>query len=182
MSKPHRPRWLLVAGAVVLVLLVAWLLLGRSDKQTTTGPNAEPWSTETLDPTPDQPSPTALPTGADGQPKGGMAGLPTAGVPGLTGEGFTKDADPHQVTVQVTSNAPMVYAGWRVPSAGKKGGGKASEGFKVTVTGYGPPDWAQIFVTAGPGGRTTTCTITVDGEVTEHRVSKGPYGSLFCQG
>lgn len=180
----RRRLWFLVAGGLLLVIVVAALLLGRDDRKTTTGPNAEPWSTDTLDPAPDQPKPTALPTalptGKDGLPN--LSGLPSFGMPGLTGNGFSHSAEPHQVTMKVSSNATMVYAGWRVPSADKSHGAKPSEGFNVTVTGYGPPDLAQIFVTAGPGGRRTECTITVDGKVTEHRVATGPYAYLFCQG
>lgn len=181
MSNRRQARVLLILGAALLVFVLAWMLLARGEKATTTGPDAEPWSEETLDakPTP-KPTPTALPTKAGGLPN--MAGLPTAGVPGLSGNGITRNAEPHRVTVSVKSDAPMVYAGWRVPSGQKSGGGKASTGFTTTVTGYGPPDWAQIFVTAGPGSRRTECTITVDGRVTEHRVATGPYAYLFCQG
>lgn len=168
----------MVIGAALLLVIVAAWALTRGEKKTTAGPYVPPPSSSSTPGPEDQPTalvpPEAAPTGFDG--------LPTQGVPGLEGDGFVSDGGRHSVVVSVTSDAEVVFAGYRVPTANKSDSAKGVRSLKGTATAFGHPDYAQVFVTAGPYSTRTVCTVTVDGKVTDRRVGEGPYAYLFCQG
>jgi hypothetical protein len=104
---------------------------------------------------------------------------------GLAGEGGTKELPRHSVVLTVTSAAPIGVVGYVVPTSTDRSSGTAKgvgTSWSLSTTAYGDPDYAQLFAQAGPGGNPVTCTITIDGRVTERRSTDGPYGQLFCQG
>jgi hypothetical protein len=87
--------------------------------------------------------------------------------------------------LSMTSAAPIAYVGYIVPTSLDHSTGTVTSpgtSWSLTTTAYGPPDHAQLFSLAGPAGVPVTCTITVDGRVTETRTTSGPYDQLFCQG
>ena len=54
--------------------------------------------------------------------------------------------------------------------------------WSLNSTVYGSPDYAQVFLQSGARGYPITCTIIVDGHITEQRSTEGPYGQMVCQG
>ncbi|MET0767806.1 MAG: hypothetical protein ABWY50_09195 [Aeromicrobium sp.] len=104
---------------------------------------------------------------------------------GLAGEGGTKGLPKHSVVLRMTSAAPIGVVGYVVPTSVDRSSGTAEgvgTSWSLSTTAYGDPDYAQLFAQAGPRGVPITCTITIDGRVTERRSTDGPYGQLFCQG
>lgn len=122
------------------------------------------------------------PAAAAGQ---GFAGAGINSLTGLTGSGGISGIPKHTIALRVTSASPLAYVGYVVPTSLDNSTGTVIEpgrSWSMTTVGYGPPDYAQIFSLAGPAGVPVTCTITVDGKVTEQRTTSGPYDQLFCQG
>jgi hypothetical protein len=118
---------------------------------------------------------------------GGAATFPGAGadLQGLGGKGGVKGLPVMRITMSMTSAAPIAYVGYVVPTSRDDATGTVMSpgtSWSLTTSGYGPPDYAQLFSLAGPAGVPITCTITVNGEVTEQRTTSGPYDQLFCQG
>jgi hypothetical protein len=106
-------------------------------------------------------------------------------MPGLQGGSVYKYLPRHSLTLRVTSEAPIGTVGYIVPTSLRNSSGiikNVKTAWSLTTTAYGDPDYAQIFVQAGARGFPITCTITVDGHVTEHRSTEGPYGQMVCQG
>ncbi|REK70787.1 hypothetical protein DX116_16985 [Aeromicrobium endophyticum] len=114
--------------------------------------------------------------------------FPGAGVPdlkGLRGEGGILGLPREKVVLTMTSAAPIAYVGYIVPTSLDHSTGTVTSpgtSWSLTTTAYGPPDYAQLFSLAGPAGVPVTCTITVNGRVTETRTTSGPHDQLFCQG
>jgi hypothetical protein len=106
-------------------------------------------------------------------------------LPGLSGTGGIRSLRPRVIRLSATSSEPIGVVGYFVPTSRDRPSGTArgvGRSWSLTTRVYGNPDYAQMFLQAGPSGATITCTITVDGTVTERRSSSGPYGQLFCQG
>ncbi len=106
-------------------------------------------------------------------------------LPGLSGSGGTRSLRPRVIRLTATSTEPIGVVGYFIPTSRDRSGGTAQgvgRSWSLTTRVYGSPDYAQMFLQAGPSGAAITCTITVDGKVTERRSSSGPYGQLFCQG
>lgn len=106
-------------------------------------------------------------------------------MPGLQGGSIYKYLPKHSITLRATSEAPIGTVGYIIPTSLHQNYGIAKNvqnAWSLTTTVYGDPDYAQLFVKAGARGFPITCTITVDGRVTEHRATEGPYGQLVCQG
>ncbi len=104
---------------------------------------------------------------------------------GLAGGGGVANQPSHTVTLSMTSEAPLGTVGYIIPTSLRDNYGvrkNVGRSFSVTTTAYGEPDYAQGFAQAGQRGFPVTCTITVDGRVTERQTTAGPYGALFCQG
>lgn len=114
--------------------------------------------------------------------KARKAGL---GLKGLAGEGGESHLQGHRISMQMSSSSPIRTVGYIVPTSLDNSYGvvkNVGSSWSLGTTVYGPPDYAQLFAQAGPAGNRITCTISVDGKVTERRSSVGPYGRLFCQG
>lgn len=106
-------------------------------------------------------------------------------LPGLSGEGGTLHLPRHRVTVSMTSRAAINSVGYIIPTSLKNNYGvakKVGTSWSMSTIVYGDPAYAQLFAQAGARGFPITCTITVDGKVTDRRSTEGPYGQLYCQG
>lgn len=104
---------------------------------------------------------------------------------GLGGEGGTRGYERHDITLTMSSQTPIGSVGYIVPTSVDKYYGvaeKVGRSWSLRTVVYGNPDYGQLFAQAGTRGNPVTCTITVDGRVTESRSTEGPYGQLFCQG
>jgi hypothetical protein len=110
-----------------------------------------------------------------------LAGLGTQGLPGGTLEKPLKEM---HIRLSLSSDHPIGWLGWIVPTSKEAPVGKRTgvgRSWSMSTVGYGRPDYARLFFMSGPVG-SVTCTITVNGRVTEHRTTKGPYDQMMCQG
>lgn len=189
----------IAAAAIVLGLLAVAiaLLVGSPDDgpRTTVAPGTTIGSTRT-DPTPDVyrgPTPVASPAATvedrvddARRPDTTIGTDPGTGLgPGLAGSGGTKNLPKEHITLTMTSTAPIGVIGYVVPTSLDHSYGVAKDvgtTWSLRTIGYGRPDYAQLFAQSGPTGAVITCTITVNGRVTEARSTDGPYSQLFCQG
>jgi hypothetical protein len=176
-----------VVGLLVMGFALSTLLFGGSDDASAAD---QPVALPSVD-TPAYVAPDDL-GGVDpaASPAGGLTGLatfPGAGVnlEGLGGKGGIKSLQKMKITMTMTSASPIAYVGYIVPTSLDHATGTVRNpgtSWSLTTIGYGPPDYAQLFSLAGPTGVPVTCTITVNGKVTEQRTTSGPYDQLFCQG
>ena len=176
------------ALAVLCVVVIVWGISGGSgspsSQPTLGGPTlATPTATPSrlLDgmPTPSGSGLSALGAG------GGMGSSGTVKLPGLQGGTMSKNFPRHQLNLLVTSEGQIGTVGWFIPTSLRKSYGVAKDvkhEWDLSTVVYGDPDYARIWLQAGARGFPITCTITVDGVVTEHRSTEGPYGQLLCQG
>lgn len=174
-----------VVGAGVMAFALFTLFTGGSDTTDQAG------ASDTEAPLYIPPSTTDTPAATDETPSPSSSSVtfPGAGINslnGLSGNGGILGIPKHTVVMRITSSSPIAYVGWVMPTSidndttgTVKGLGTS---WSLTKRGYGPPDYAQLFSIESPGGTPVTCTITVDGRVTESRTTTGPYDQLFCQG
>lgn len=104
---------------------------------------------------------------------------------GLSGSGGVLNVRAHRITLSVRSSEPIGVIGYNIPTSRDRPSGTVrgvGRSWSLSTRVYGRPDYAQMFLQAGPANVSMTCTITVDGKVTEQRTTTGPYGQLFCQG
>lgn len=190
----------LAAFSTLLVIVAVWALVGGSDPKGTGLAEPEP-TLPTRTPLTELPtvSPSATPTkkttdSVEKQVANGLSSLGNGGgsasggtlqMPGLQGGSMYKYLPKHRIVLRVTSSQPIGTVGWIMPTSLNESSGvkkNAGTSWSLTSTVYGDPDYAQIFVQAGARGYPVTCTITVDGKVTEQRSTEGPYGQMLCQG
>ena len=174
----------LVVAALAVVAATVVLLLPGDDAPDVALPPAP-----TARPSATAPDPVARKTAeeSDGTSRrnGGPRTMTFGGFPGLGGSGYTLNTPRRKVTLSVSSSSRIGTVGYIVPTSRTDSYGTAKNvgtSWSLTTGAYGPPDYAQVFVQAGPSGDPVTCTITVDGKVTERRSTSGPYGQLLCQG
>ena len=179
-----------VTGALVMAFALATLMFGGSEA---TARADVPVDSPSID-VPEYVAPTTEPA-SNGQPTG-IPAVPDGSVPsfagagantlrGLDGNGGIVGIPKHRITLSLTSPGPIAYVGYIVPTSLDNDTGTVKDlgtSWSMTTIGYGPPDYAQMFSLSGPTGVPITCTITVDGRVTEKRTTTGPYDQLFCQG
>jgi hypothetical protein len=201
----YHPKVAAAAAAVVTLFVIVgvWKLAGGKSHDQGPGAAYAPLPTATAAPLTKLPSattsatPTAKPTGSVEKAfAGGLKGLSTGGgggsakggtlqMPGLQGGSMYKYLPKHHITLRVTSQQPIGTVGYIMPTSLNESSGvrkNVGTAWSLNSIVYGDPDYAQIFVQAGARGYPVTCTITVDGRVTEHRSTEGPYGQLVCQG
>jgi hypothetical protein len=120
-----------------------------------------------------------------------LSGLPAVGagnpvdLPGMQGRGFSVSLPKVPIVLRVTSSAPIGTVGYLVPTSPDKNYGvvkNVGRSWILRTYGYGKPDYARIFVQAGPTGAVITCTVEAKGRVTDQRSTSGPYGRTMCQG
>lgn len=180
----------IVTGVTLMGFALSTLLLGGSDPdprpETTLGvPSVDTPAYAA----PDEPGDAREAVSPEGEPTGvpGVPAFPGAGatLTGLGGKGGVKGLPTMRITLSMTSAAPIAYVGYVVPTSLDDPTGTVENpgtSWSLTTIGYGPPDYAQLFSIAGPTGVPVTCTITVNGKVTERRTTTGPYDQMFCQG
>lgn len=175
-----------VAALLVLVALVVPLPGSHGDGPGGSGAAGAGRQTTAV-PTPTtSPSMTAAAGSADGpsglvRPPAMRAQEPA----GLSGSGGVLSIRARRITLAARSSEPIGVVGYNIPTSRERPSGTAKgvgRSWTLSTRVYGRPDYAQMFMQAGPSGASITCTITVDGKVTEQRTSSGPYGQLFCQG
>lgn len=186
-----------LAIGVGLLAVVLAFLVGPTDDALDRATPDEPFSSRPADPEPDvYTGPTADPSPAAGvgqraadardgdSPLGtGLGTSPTP--PGLRGTGGTKNLPKQRITLTMRSTAPIGTIGYVVPTSLDRSYGVVEDvgtSWSLSTIGYGNPDYAQLFAQSGPTGAAITCTVTVNGIVTESRSTDGPYSQLFCQG
>lgn len=200
--RQHR-EGLICATLVLVVALVAWLSWQydadrradqapfRASDRATRAPDSHD-DTGHRDPTRKPKHRRAEATDAPtlpGFPGAGGASYDWSGAedlpPSYAGDGTSSSIPAHTLRITVTSAESIHKVGYQVPTSsshrsGIDDGVGASWGLTTKV--YGRPDYARVFLQAGPSGAAITCTITVDGRVTERRSTEGPYGATMCQG
>lgn len=130
-------------------------------------------------------APSASPTGTvlTGNTRGGASlGAGQLGsLTGLSGNGFAHSEPAHKIVLHAWSTAPIPALGWWVPTAraGGKWFGKSSD-WTTTVTAYGPPKYAQLYLATDYRGIRVYCSVTVDGVVQASGHSSGPFGDVMC--
>lgn len=195
----HHPRPAAAGAAVItlLVIVVVWILVRPDGKQPAT--LGDPGATDlpslsTLTPLPTgsaAPTTSPSPTGGSveslfqsgltqlGKSKTGLSAM------GLPGTGADRHLPRHHILLHVSSEQPIGTVGYIMPTSLRESSGivkNVGRSWSLTSTVYGDPDYAQVFVQAGYRGFPITCTITVDGHVTDRRSTEGPYGEMICQG
>ena len=175
----------LAALAVLVVVVLVWGMSDGGSKDPTLGgpPLATPTATPT-DRLTELPTPSAVPTQV-GDVLAGLQGTGNGAFTSDFGSGTSKSLPRHQVVIRAGSDGPMMAVGWWIPFAdGERKGGQKGPGrtFEHTDHTYGSADLARLLAYGGPDSRSTWCTITVDGKVTERQTADGPYAEVFCQG
>lgn len=106
-------------------------------------------------------------------------------IPRIPG-GFTFGSVPsHKLVLSATSARAIKRLGYLVPTSFDSSYGdirNVGRSWSVTTTVYGNPAYAEVFIQSGSDGVPITCSITVDGVVTNSATTKGPYGRQVCIG
>ena len=129
------------------------------------------------------PTPSGTGTVLTGNTRGGASlGAGQFGsLTGLSGNGFANSEPAHTVVLHAWSTSPIPALGWLVPTAraGGKMFGKTTNWTK-TITAYGPPKYAQLYLATDYRGIRVYCTVTIDGVVQASGHSSGPFGDVMC--
>lgn len=178
----------LAALAVLCLVVLGWGLSGGSGTPsadpTLDGPSLATPTTSPTDRLTVLPTPSAVPTSV----KGVLQGLSATGTGAFGtsfGSGSSKSLPRHHIVLAARSDGDMMAVGWWIPLAdGQRQAGKTDPGreFEHADYTYGDADLGRILAYGGPTSRKTSCTVTVDGKVTEHQSARGPYAQVFCQG
>lgn len=114
-----------------------------------------------------------------------VSGLP-AGVPvGLLGHGFVGQGPHHSLTATVSGGDPLGRVYYIIPTSSEYRRGyhdTAATSWSLNTTVWGTPRYAVVGVQANYKGTPVSCTISVDGHVTDHRTSHGPFSVIWCVG
>jgi hypothetical protein len=182
------------ALAVLCVVVIVWGVTGGSSSSSSARTLGEPTpggqmlATPTATPSrllDGMPTPSGSLLSGLGASDGGPGSSVGMHLPGLPGGTLFKNFPRHQLKLLVTSEGDIGTVGWIIPTSLRKSYGIAKNvkhEWDLATVVYGDPDYARIWLQAGAIGFPITCTITVDGVVTEHRSTDGPYGRLLCQG
>lgn len=183
-NKDHR-NFLVVAGIAIVVIVVSFMLRpGQSEHATDTTDRPSDSATS------DAPEPAAKEKHRKKHRKADAAAILSKGqsqfgdLPGWGGEGRNMNLPKHTLTLTLTSPGSVGFTAWIIPTASPDKGTHqtTSSSWSMTTTVYGKPDYAAVFAQADSHGTPVTCTITVDGRVTERRTTQGPYGAMWCKG
>lgn len=113
-------------------------------------------------------------------------GLPAGGAPvGLLGHGFVGHGPHHSLTATVSGGDPLGRVYYIIPTSNEYRRGyhdTYATSWSLSTTVWGSPRYAVVGVQANYKGTPVSCTISVDGHVTDHRTSRGPYSVIWCVG
>lgn len=183
--------FVLIAIASVIVIVGSFLFLRPGSQESAIDPDSRARDDRSL-PT-DAPStgePSASPS-ASVSATGGESGLfggHTSGLgvpPGLQGAGDYSQLPKHHLTVTMSTAGVLGTVAWIIPTSVESHQGTAvvrGGTWSLSTTVYGNPDYAVVFAQQGRVDQPVTCTITVDGRVTERRSTKGAYSAMWCEG
>jgi len=180
--------FVLIAVASVIVIVGSFLFLRPESPDSAIDPEARERAAES--------SPTAAPspdasTAATAQPSAAESGLfagHTGGLgvpPGLQGAGDYSQLPKHTLTVHMSTKGVLGTVAWIIPTSVENHEGTTvvrGGSWSLTTTVYGNPNYAVVFAQQGRVEEPVTCTITVDGKVTERRSTKGAYSAMWCEG
>ena len=193
----------IAGGAALAILLLVFVMVSSGDKPSSkepldfgtplpTAPSRAPVRLPTTTPTATPSTAAQIQAAAQKAFKSFGKGMTTGGfgsgdinAPGLQGGSIYQYLPKHTIVLRVTSEAPIGTVGYIVPTSLRSSSGvvkNVKTSWSLTTTAYGSPDYAQLYMQAGARGFPITCTISVDGRVTEQRSTEGPYGQLICQG
>jgi hypothetical protein len=185
---PFRDRAVLgltaLAVAVVVVTVLAWRHADRGTEDPRAVDPSVLAASEPGEPTPARQQQKKRPRSAPTASTPGWAGNGDL-LPGLTGDGLSTGVPELALLITVSSREPIRTVGYQVPTSRRHPHGVVrgvGTRWSLRTTVYGNPDYARVFLQAGPSGAAITCTVQVEGRVTERRSTEGPYGATMCQG
>lgn len=91
----------------------------------------------------------------------------------------------HQVVISASSRGPMTVVGYLVPTGLGSSYGVVKghpRSWSISEQALGRGYLAAIFLQTGRDGVPITCTVTVDGKVTNTETTSGGYGRAVCLG
>lgn len=181
-------KQLIVGSVLVVVLVVALgLFIKNYHDSGPTSPAAAPTdqSSGAFDPF------ATTPAKSTGSPTSsffpsGVRKLPEITISGIEGGGLHfAPGSIHTVTLSVSSATSIGQMGYIIPTSTDHSYGdmKVDSGsWSLTTNAFGKPAYAIVFIQAGKLGIPISCTITVDGHVSSHETTNGPYGRTVCLG
>ncbi|AIY16381.1 hypothetical protein GUY44_20905 [Pimelobacter simplex] len=182
----------MIAVASVIVIVASFLFLrpGPSDRAIDSTPRADDSSspTDAATPTKRPKGSTVDPTATGGADGAGLFGGHTSGLgvpPGLQGSGDYSQLPKHRLTIRMSTAGQLGQVAWIIPTSVENHEGTAivrGGTWTLSTTVYGNPDYAVVFAQQGRVDQPVTCTITVDGRVSERRSTKGAYSAMWCEG
>jgi hypothetical protein len=187
--RTRQGKWVLILLACAAVILVGLLGGGFLSSPAASPSVSPPAAAGTgLNPTP-HPSPTA--SSGKASPKATATGLVTDPVATLRAQfpdnplNHLRGAGLHDLVLSASSPEPIAVIGYLVPT----GLGAPYGSVKTHSTHWsnrqqaiGKGYLAAIFVQTGRSGAPITCTISVDGKVTNTETTSGAYGRAVCLG
>lgn len=175
-----------LSGAAVLGLIALVVLPDWSGDEESPAAGARPPGYSAP---PFRPAPGASPgAGLDGDvPPGILAGMgsPLGEGAGFGGDGFTLNNKPKKLVISARSSVSVRGVGYIIPTSAESSYGTAEVSgrtWSLSTDVYGGPDYARVWIQAGYEGVPITCTVSVDGRVTDTRTTSGRYGIAMCQG
>lgn len=178
-----------MAGALAALLLV--IALGLYVKSYhDSGPTKPDAGVSTPPDTSDFGLPGASPSGTattNGLPaRGAITSLPQITITGYQGGGLVfAPGSQHTVVLSVHSSAPVGRVGYIVPTSPSASYGDVTvhgTTWTLTTQAFGKPAYALIFIQTGQAGTPITCSVTVDGHLSNTETTSGEYGRQVCLG
>lgn len=185
---PRSRKQLIIGSVLVILVVVALGLFIKSYHDSgPTSPAAAPTdqSSGAFDPfATTQAKSTGSPTSSFFP--SGVRKLPEITISGIEGGGLHfAPGSIHTVTLSISSATAIGQTGYIIPTSTDHSYGHMtidSGSWSLTTNAFGKPAYAIIFIQAGKLGIPISCTITVDGHVSSHSTTNGPYGRTVCLG
>jgi hypothetical protein len=186
-ARSKRGRWILIALSCLAVLLIGLLGEGflSSPAPSVAAPDGGYAAADGLS---GSASPSSPANKKDGSKTGTLVSDPVAALRAkfpdnplnhLHGPGV------HQVVISAHSAAPITLVGYLVPTGLGPTYGvlkRHPHSWSISEQALGRGYLAAIFIQAGRDGVPITCSISVDGKVTNSQTTSGGYGRAICLG
>jgi hypothetical protein len=185
--RSKRGRWVLVTFACIAVLIIGLLAQGflSSPAPAVSVPNAGGTGIST-------PPPNPSPSASNGKHHKGdgnkLVNNPVQRLRNVLPDNplnHLHGAATHQVILTVRSAGSVPILGYLVPTGLRSAYGTVKHPpshWSLQEQAVGPGYLAAVFIQAGPLGIPVTCTVTVDGKVTNSETTSGQYGGAVCLG